>query len=188
MGAFSVGLTYILAVIILIARFGLAAFLNTLAFLSRETLPLGIPRMAFVLVACCHVALAWTLLWLSLPLAGLLLIVVILSWFDAVALHSMFGAGSFLWMPTVVLLLAIAALASLAYRRGILTARKVPAVLLVCIISVIVVLTTVSLLGWPVFKDDPESHTVTAFSIALSLLPVGALLWEPLKLDWFRHR
>jgi hypothetical protein len=189
MGAFSVGLTYILAVVILIARFGLPAFLDTLAFLPDETLRLGIPQGAFVLVACCHVVLAWTLLWLSLPLSGALF--AYYAVYVLVVLPNLLPAPtntSSLWVGSSTLFLAIALLGILACRRRTLTARKVPAVLLVCIISAIVVVATVSCTHWGRSSRILEEHAATAFSVALSLLPVAAFLWEPLKLDWFRHR
>jgi len=190
-GAVSLCLTYALIAAILLAVLGLPACLAGLesAFLSAQSVRLGTSGLTFILVACGHFVLAWALLWLSLPLSGVLLVFYAVSLFVVIPgiLPAPTNAGS-MWGLSLILLIAMAVLVTLACRRRVLTARDLPAILVLASISAAVLLMLFYWEGEPIFGRDQTGYAETAFHVTLSLIPIAAFLWEPLKLDWFRHR
>jgi hypothetical protein len=189
MGALSLGSTYAFVSLILIVLLGLPAFLHGVKDIWAELVPAGAPELTFlpIVMVLGGVALAWTLLWLSLPLLGALLlysvIVSVVSLLVSV-LDPIWGASVLWWIPAIHLV-GIAALVRTASRHTLLTVRDLPVVAALGLISAYVMLVLLWASDWPSHELGPAG---VAVRVAVSLLPAVAFIWEPVKLHWLRHR
>ncbi len=185
MGALSLGLTYVFVSLILMVLLGLPAFLQALKFSWDELVQAGTPEQPFlpIVMVLGSFALAWTLLWLSLPLLGALLLYGVIVW--VVSMLPPIGGASVLWWVPAILLVGVAALVRMAGRRTLLTVRDLPVVAVLGLISACVMLVLLWASDWPSHELGPAG---VASRVAVSLIPAVAFIWEPLKLHWFRHR
>jgi hypothetical protein len=185
MGALSLALTYVFVSLILIVLLGLPTFLNALKFIWDECAQAGTPEQPFlpIVMVLGSFALAWLLLWLSLPLLGALLLYSVIV--SVVSLLPPIGGASVLWWIPAILLVGVAALVRAAGRRTLLTVSELPAVAGLGLISTCAMLVMLWASDWPPHGRGPAG---VASRVAVSLLPAVAFIWEPVKLHWFRHR